>query len=103
RGSYSFQWGVAGIEAAAEGPIKSPTGSSYLFNYRYAYFQPLNTLGLLDLSENQKPPIFQDLACRINLPTNKQGALTIFVLAGMSTTGVKGINDSLQWQINPGS
>ncbi len=103
RGSYSFQLGVTGAEAAAEGPIKKLTGSSYLFNYRYANFQPLNKLKLLDLSENQKPPIFQDLACKINLPTKKHGNFTLFALAGMSSTGVRGIKDSLQWRINPGS
>jgi len=99
HGHYSFLLGVVGVESAAEGPLKKQ-GGSWLFNYRYANFQPLDKLGLLGLDENQKAPIFQDLAFKINLPTKKTGTFTLFGLGGINTTGALGVLDSLQWQRN---
>jgi hypothetical protein len=97
---YAIQAGIVGSEACFEGPIGDGNGKSYLINYRYANFQPLNKLGLIDLGENRRAPVFQDLALNINLPTQYAGTFSFFGVGGMSATGKYGIEDSLRWKQN---
>jgi len=97
---FAFQAGVVGAEASLEGPIFNSNGSSYLINYRYANFQLLNRLGLIDMGKNRRAPIFQDLTFNFVLPTKNYGTFSLFGTGGMSTTGKYGITDSMQWKSN---
>jgi hypothetical protein len=77
---FTFQLGALGIDAAAEGPFKKGSKSSYLFNYRYS------TLGLLakiiDVGNNVTT--FQDLSYNMSFKNNKLGDITFFGLNGLS-------------------
>jgi hypothetical protein len=99
---YAFQFSVAGTELALEGPFSSRHKSSYLVNYRYSTFALLDQMGLVDLGNNNLPPVFQDLGLVLNFPTPKAGTLTLFSVAGKSTTGTKPVKDSLQWNGDDG-
>lgn len=93
---YAMQVGVVGTELTAEGPL-GKRGGSYLISYRYANFKPLESMGLVDFGANHLPPVFQDLALSINIPTAKAGVFSLFGVGGYSTTGKEGVRDSILW------
>lgn len=78
---YTFGFGALGIEATLEGPFKKGYNGSYLINYRYSSLALIDNLGLVDFGG---VPKYQDAAFKINLPSRKLGALTLFGMAGKS-------------------
>lgn len=98
---YAFQLGVVGTELCVEGGFTKQSKSSYLINYRYSTFGYLYKIGLINLGNNNLPPIFHDLSAKLNFPTGKSGVFSFFVVAGQSNTGTLATNDTLEWQTNP--
>ena len=70
---HTFQIGLVGIDASAEGPFRKGGKSSYLFNYRYS------TLALLGpvLPDNANGLKYQDLSFKLNFPTKKAGTFSL--------------------------
>ncbi|MEM7368395.1 MAG: TonB-dependent receptor [Bacteroidota bacterium] len=76
---FTLQAGVLGVDLAAEGPLTSNKGASYLVNYRYATFNLVNhAVNYLSL------PTYQDLSFKLHLPTEKAGTFSIFGIGGLS-------------------
>lgn len=91
---YTFQAGVLGIDAAAEGPLGGK-GGSYLVNYRYS------TLGLLSkigVPIGDATTVFQDLSFNVNLPTRRYGSFGIFGFGGISNQEQNADRDSTKWE-----
>lgn len=98
RREYTFQAGVLGLDAAAEGPFRmgNHTGS-FLVNYRYSTLSVLSKMGVKigDAATN-----FQDLSFNVWLPAGKAGNFTLFGMGGLSNQSLKGEADSLKWAEN---
>jgi hypothetical protein len=94
RHEYAVQFGVQGIEVAAEGPFSKKNSSSYLFNYRYSI---LYFLQYIDPWMKNKVPSFQDLSFKIHLPENKLGTFTLVGIGGMSRYKSTPEKDSSSW------
>ncbi|MEP7374642.1 MAG: carboxypeptidase regulatory-like domain-containing protein [Chitinophagaceae bacterium] len=92
---YSFQAGVLGLNAAAEGPISAFYKGSYLVNYRYSTLSVLNKLGVLNDGSITN---FQDLSYNISLPTRKFGDFTLFGFGGLSNDRYDAEKDSSKWK-----
>lgn len=91
---YTFQIGVLGIDAAAEGPFRKGYGGSYLINYRYS------TLGILSKAGVQVGPgitTFQDLSFNLSFPTKKAGSFTLFGFGGLSKQTTQAKRDTTLW------
>jgi hypothetical protein len=58
---YALQFGVMGAQAALEGPFKKGSEASYLFNYRYSTLNWLGKAGIIDISDGEVAPEWQDL------------------------------------------
>lgn len=95
---YAIQLGVAGLEAAAEGPLSTKNGSSYMINYRYSALALIAQSGLVNLGDNNRPPVFQDVSFNVHLPTKQFGTFSLFGIGGMSTTGTDPVKDTAQWR-----
>ncbi len=94
---YAFQLGVVGTEFCVEGGFTKESRSSYIINYRYSTFGYLSQAGLIDLGNNNLPPVFQDFSTKLNFPTQKAGTFAFYTVAGLSSTGTEAVEDSLQW------
>ncbi len=70
---HQFQIGVAGVEAASEGPI-GHNGASYLVNYRYSMTGLCKQLGLLDMPDQTLD--YQDLNFKVQIPTRHAGTFS---------------------------
>lgn len=91
---YALQAGVLGLNAAAEGPIRSLPGASYLVNYRYSTLSLLNKMGIpLEAGSTD----FQDLAYHVYLPTAKAGTFSFFGFGGLSSQDIRAEEDSAKW------
>ncbi len=99
---YGVQIGVTGTEIGLEGPLVKGQRHSYLVQYRYSTLGLLSQAGLIDLGNNNLPPVFQDLTLNFAFPTRKYGTFSLFGLGGMSHTGTEPVKDSLQWDGNDG-
>ncbi|MCX6266446.1 MAG: TonB-dependent receptor [Bacteroidetes bacterium] len=95
RHEFSFQLGIQGIEASAEGPFSHKQQGSYLFNYRYSI---LSFLQYIDPSMKNKIPSYQDLSFKINLPTSKAGTFSLIGIGGISRSKFIPEQDSLKWE-----
>ena len=95
RKEYSFQAGVLGLNAAAEGPISAFYKGSYLVNYRYSTLSLLSKIGVLD---DGSVTNFQDLSYNIFLPTQKFGDFTLFGFGGLSNDKFDAKKDSSTWK-----
>lgn len=95
RKEYSFQAGVLGLNAAAEGPISPFYKGSYLVNYRYSTLSVLNKLGVLS---DGSVTNFQDLSYNLSLPTRKYGDFTFFGFGGLSNDKFDAKKDSSTWK-----
>ena len=82
---YSFQMGVMGIQASAEGPFSKKSEASYLINYRYATTSLLNQMGF-SIGDEDIYPEWQDLSFNINVPTKKFGKFNLWGLGGKSSS-----------------
>lgn len=83
---FSGQFGFLGTEIFAEGPISRKNESSYLATYRYSTLAIFNKMGV-DIGTSAVPR-YQDGAFKINFPRTKNGAFSIFGLAGNSDTEI---------------
>ncbi len=92
---YTFQAGVLGLDAAAEGPFRlGKQKGSYLINYRYSTLSVISKIGVNigDATTN-----FQDLSFNIWMPAGKAGVFTLFGMGGLSNQDYLGNADSLSW------
>lgn len=92
---YTFQVGLLGVEAAAEGPFKKGKASSYLINYRYSTLGVFQALGMK--LEGDLITGFQDLNMKLNFPTKKFGTFGVFAVAGLSDADIPAETDSSEW------
>ncbi len=87
---YAIQTGLLGIDASFEGPIrranKDLPNSSYLINYRYSTISLLEDLGLNIASDGVSVPAYQDIAFKLNIPTQHSGTFSLYGLGGKSNT-----------------
>lgn len=91
---YTFQIGVLGIDAAAEGPFKKGYGGSYLINYRYSTLGVLSKIGV---NIGDAVTTFQDLSFNLSFPTKKAGNFTIFGFGGLSKQTTEAKRDTSLW------
>jgi len=89
---YAFQAGLLGLDFSAEGPFKKGYGGSYLINYRYSTFSILDNLNI-EISKNALPR-YQDLAFKLNLPTQKAGTFSFWAIGGLSDDDERYLPDS---------
>lgn len=73
---HTLQMGLMGVDASSEGPFKKGGQSSYLFNYRYATFGLITPV----LPEDVSIINYQDLAFKLNFPTQKAGVFSVWGL-----------------------
>ena len=92
---YSFQAGVLGLNAAAEGPISTFYKGSYLINYRYSTLSLLNKVGVLNDGSTTN---FQDLSYNVYMPAGKMGDFTFFGFGGLSSDKFDAKKDSTTWK-----
>lgn len=78
---YAFEASVLGIQAAAEGPFKPGSKSSYLINYRYSTLSVFDKIGI-DIVGSQETIVFQDLAFKLNFPNEELGTFIIWGFGG---------------------
>lgn len=95
RREFTFQAGVLGIDAAAEGPFTAKHNGSYLINYRYS---TLGLLGKAGILSDGGVTTFQDLSFNFVLPTEKNGTFTFFGFGGLSSETYKAKKDSSKWE-----
>lgn len=93
---YTFQAGIMGISAAAEGPFSRNYKGSYLINYRYSTLALLSKVGAFD--NNGAITTFQDLSYNVYLPTKKAGNFTLFGFGGLSNDRMNEKKDSTKWE-----
>lgn len=81
---HTIMFGMNGLEAGTEGPIKKKNHSSYIINYRYS------TLGLFDaIGINfgaASVPKYQDGVFKVHFPSQKYGVLDVFGIGGYNTS-----------------
>jgi hypothetical protein len=92
---FTFQAGVLGIDAAAEGPFSSAHNGSYLVNYRYSTLGILNKIGVLG---GGGVTTFQDLSYNVVMPTTRFGTFTSFGFGGLSSEVYHAKSDSSDWK-----
>ena len=92
---YTFQAGVLGLNAAAEGPFSKNYKGSYLINYRYS---TLSLLSKMKVVPDNGATNFQDLAYNFYLPTKRLGTFTIFGFGGLSDQNFNAKKDSTKWE-----
>ncbi|MEL7162940.1 MAG: carboxypeptidase-like regulatory domain-containing protein, partial [Bacteroidota bacterium] len=81
---YAFQAGVLGLDLAAEGPLGSRGGASYLANYRYSTLSVLNLIGINVTGEGDETN-FQDATFKLHFPTKRNGYVSLWGLGGLSS------------------
>ena len=91
---HTFQLGLLGIDASAEGPFKKKGSSTYLFNYRYS------TLALLEpiMPENAGGTTYQDLSFKLNFITKKAGTFSLWGIGLTDGSGAEPKTDQSQWK-----
>lgn len=94
---FTFQAGVLGLDAAAEGPLKGGNGS-YLVNYRYS---TLSLLGKMGVPLGDAVTNFQDLSFNVWKSAGKIGSFSLFGFGGLSKQTLEGDPDSTTWIENP--
>ena len=91
---YTFQAGVLGIDAAAEGPIPGTENASYLFNYRYSTFALIK-----DLIPSEQIPEYTDYTFKLVIPTQKYGKFSIWGLGSNDLNIEPEEADSSLWTV----
>lgn len=94
---FTFQAGLLGLDAAAEGPLKGGNGS-YLVNYRYS---TLSLLGKIGVPLGDAVTNFQDLSFHVWQSAGKAGSFSLFGFGGLSKQTLDGDPDSISWVENP--
>lgn len=81
---HTMMFGMNGLEAGTEGPIRKKNHSSYILNYRYS------TLGLFDAMGINfgaaSVPKYQDGVFKVHFPSQKYGVLDLFGIGGFNTS-----------------
>ena len=85
---YTGQVGFNGFELGAEGPFTKKSKASYVINYRYSVLGVLQKLGV-NFGTGSGTPNYQDLAFKIDLPTEKMGRFSVFGMGGKSDISFK--------------
>ncbi len=84
---FTLQFGLLGLEAAAEGPLSKKSGATYMATYRYS---TLSILGGLKIPIGTSAiPSYQDASFKLNFPTKKAGNFSVFGIGGTSEIFVK--------------
>lgn len=97
---YTVMFGMNGLEAGVEGPIRKENHSSYIANYRYSTLDLFDALGI-NLGTASIPK-YQDGVFKIHLPTKKAGVFDVFGLGGYSTSSFYSKNyDTTGAKLNP--
>jgi len=97
---YTVMFGMNGLEAGVEGPIRKENHSSYIANYRYSTLDLFDALGI-NLGTASIPK-YQDGVFKIHLPTKKAGVFDVFGLGGYSTSSFFSKNyDTTGAKLNP--
>lgn len=91
---YTFQAGVLGLDAAAEGPIPGTENASYLFNYRYSTFALIK-----DLIPSEQIPEYTDYTYKLVIPTQKYGKFSIWGLGSNDINIEPEKADSSLWTV----
>jgi len=92
RREYALQFGVLGLDLAAEGPFRKGGKASYLVNVRYQTLDLVNRIiSYLSL------PTYHDISFKFNLPTEKFGTFTVFGIGGLSGRLKVAEEDSTLW------
>lgn len=92
KDNYVMQFGLLGLDLAAEGPIGEGGNAAFLGNYRYSTIGILDALGV-DLGDEAIN--FQDLSFHATMPKTFIGEVNIFGMAGTSKNTFRG--DSVQF------
>lgn len=90
---HTIQVGVLGIDISSEGPFKTGSRATYLFNYRYSTFGIIKTI----LPPNMGIPDYQDLSFKLNFP-NKHGNISVWGIGSIDNFPKPEINDSTEWE-----
>lgn len=91
---YTFQAGVLGLDAAAEGPIPGTENASYLFNYRYSTFALIK-----DFIPSEQIPEYTDYTFKLVIPTQKYGKFSIWGLGSNDINIEPEKADSSLWTV----
>lgn len=94
KAEYTFQAGVLGIDAAAEGPLRGIRGASYVFNYRYSTFALIK--GLIP---SEQIPEYTDYAFKVVIPTSNYGKFSIWGLGSNDLNDEPNEPDSSLWTV----
>jgi hypothetical protein len=81
KDEYTLQFGLLGLDVAAEGPFGEKGKASFVGNYRYSTVGLLTQLGVDFGGEKIN---FQDLSFNFDLPTAKLGTFRVFGMGGTS-------------------
>ncbi|UOB17239.1 TonB-dependent receptor [Abyssalbus ytuae] len=81
---FAFQFGVLGTDLAIEGPFSKNYNGSFLVNYRYSTLALLDKI--IDISDGDGVPVFQDLSLKLHFPLSSKTSLSYW--------GIGGINES---------
>ncbi len=93
---FTFQAGILGLEATAEGPVFKKSGSSYLISYRYATLALMNKMGINFGTAGN--PSYQDFNFKWNLPMKHHMRFSVFALGGKSDIAIlSNGTDSTKW------
>ena len=93
RREHAVRAGVIGLDVSSEGPIAPGYRGSYIANYRYSTFGLLGPL----LPEDADGISFQNLAFKLNLPTNGLGTFTVFGIGGSDVSGQTPVDNPADW------
>jgi len=92
---YTFEVGLLGVGAMAQGPFSKNSDASYIINYRNSTMALVAPL----LPDDAGVLMYQDLSFKTNLPTKKMGMFTLWGLGALD--GVKTeAADSTDWESN---
>lgn len=80
---FTGQISYGGFEFGAEGPISRKNKSSYLINARYSVLSLVDKL-IGSPGKGTGVPDYADITAKINIPTEKAGTFSFFVLGGMN-------------------
>ena len=81
---FMGQLGFNGMELMVDGPLKRGSESTFLVNYRNSNLTLLEKMNLIDFDIHLGVPTFNDLAFKINVPTQKSGRFSVFGITGKS-------------------
>lgn len=91
---HAVQVGLIGIDVSSEGPFRKVNGSTYLFNYRYSIFALLAPI----LPEDAGRIKYQDLCFRMDFPTKKAGAFSLWGIGSTDISGTKVEEEPSEWK-----